>query len=184
MTRDDVTVDIPHGMDPTDAMVAIKLLYGADQTYRSVLRDFANYERTKIRVEVEEEEKGDGSKVGETNNHNSTASSSRKRLRGSGDSNDNFSNKRNGRITHLQVSGIASIFLPSWDLSFTDIVKLDYLTCLKLNGCDSVPSELFFELPNLTSLCLTNCQEITEPKIISAFSTSLHSCKKSSCFLF
>ncbi|OEU19222.1 hypothetical protein FRACYDRAFT_235268 [Fragilariopsis cylindrus CCMP1102] len=39
-------VDIPIGMDPIDARIAIKILWEADQTYRSVLHDLTNYEQT------------------------------------------------------------------------------------------------------------------------------------------
>ena len=174
MMRDnDGNVDIPEGMDPDDAIAAIKLLYGADQTYRSALRDFANYEKTKKIPQGESKERESRlNTLVETNKKDSAAkagSTRRKRLRRSRTNNNNNNNNisnddvRQGRITHLHVTGIASMFLPSWDLSFVDVAKLDCLVSLKLNGCDSVPSEVFFALPRLKSLWLINCQELTDP---------------------
>ena len=107
----DFQIDIPDGMDNTDAKAAIKILYGADQSYRSVLRDFANYER---KTSCDETPLGLISKSRKT----------RKR--------------RFGRITHLHVTGISSIFLPSWDLRFEDVLKLTCLRSLKLDGCHRV----------------------------------------------
>ena len=163
-------VDIPDGMDHADARVAIKLLYGADQTYRSALRDFANYERCATLASDDLVDDAIGLNAGEIEGNNTRALvSKRKRLRRSGSKRRNGNddsrggNKRRGRITHLHVTGITSMFLPSWDLSFVDIAKLDRLRCLKLNGCDSVPAEIFFELPHLKTLCLINCQELTDP---------------------
>jgi hypothetical protein len=168
MRDDDGDVDIPEGMDPSDARVAIKLLYGADQTYRSALHDFTIYEREEKpfdQMASEEEERG--MRVSESKPLDSVAvTTRRKRLRRSGKNNNNTrfgDESRSGRITHLHVTGIASMFLPSWDLCFSDVVKLDRLVSLKLNGCDSVPSEIFFDLPHLRSLWLINCQELTDP---------------------
>jgi hypothetical protein len=177
MKGDDGNMDIPEGMDPDDARAAIKLLYGVDQTYRSVLRDFANYEKTKTLLQGGSKKKERIINVLENNKKDSAAAGStrRKRLRRSKNNNNN-NNERNGRITHLHVTGIASMFLPSWDLSFADVVKLDCLVSLKLNGCDSVPSEVFFELPHLKSLWLINCQELTDP----AFSIASHRMSKKS----
>ena len=169
MRDDDGDVDIPEGMDPDDAIAAIKLLYGADQTYRSALRDFANYEKSKTLQQGKSKERGSRINALETRKMGcaTTAGGStrRKRLRRSRNNNNNIGNddERRGRITHLHVTGIASMFLPSWDLSFVDVAKLDHLVSLKLNGCDSVPSEVFFELPHLKSLWLINCQELTDP---------------------
>ena len=151
MMDGDEHVDIPEGMDPDDARVAIKLLYGADQTYRSALHDFASYEKQKHEPEE--------SLLSEQNTSRSRIVT-RKRLR----QNTGNGQQRSGRITNLHVTGIASIFLPSWDLSFEDVVQMDHLVCLKLNGCDSIPSEVFFELPCLEKLSLINCQELKDPE--------------------
>eukprot|EP00578_Thalassiosira_sp_NH16_P020752 CAMPEP_0181103862 /NCGR_PEP_ID=MMETSP1071-20121207/15110_1 /TAXON_ID=35127 /ORGANISM="Thalassiosira sp., Strain NH16" /LENGTH=573 /DNA_ID=CAMNT_0023187001 /DNA_START=97 /DNA_END=1815 /DNA_ORIENTATION=+ len=189
MMRDnDENVDIPEGMDPDDAISAIKLLHGADQIYRSALRDFANYEKTDMPLQGGSKER-DGrlnARV-ETSKKDSAATSGstrRKRLRRSRINNNNNTidndDERQGRITHLHVTGIASMFLPSWDLSFVDVAKLDCLVSLKLNGCDSVPPEVFFGLPRLRSMWLINCQELADPSSCYLSKTNIRARDRSS----
>ena len=81
--RNDVGgVDIPEGMDYDDARAAIKLLYGADQTYRSALRDFAKYDNSKDGSRAVESTSGGGANASETmTNSGATATTPTRRKR-------------------------------------------------------------------------------------------------------